>query len=134
MPIPIKITFTIPMTKNILASEANLREHWTKRHARHNVQQNLIDAYMTRHVHYIYPDLTKLMPCTITLTRISPRALDEDNYLYSQKTIRDALAGHLIPGKAKGRADGDKRLKFKYAQVKGKVREYALKVEIEKII
>jgi hypothetical protein len=148
MPIPIKITFTIPMTKNLLASEANLREHWTKRHARHNVQQFLLDSHMNRYVFFVpskenneiggYFDCYEpedWLPCIITLTRIAPRALDRDNLPYSLKKITDVICDNLIPGLAPGRADGDKRIKdIIYKQEKGRVREYALKVEIERII
>jgi hypothetical protein len=141
MPILYKVTFTIPMTKNLLASEANLsREHWTIKKKRHDAQQFLIDSYMNHKVFTLHTTCSintiepeEWLPCRITLARIAPRSLDEDNLLYSLKWVRDAISDNLIPGLAKGRADGDKRLEFKYNQEKGRPREYALKIEIEKL-
>jgi hypothetical protein len=123
-----KIEFTIPLTKNLIVSEGNRSwEHWSKKSKRHKSQHFLIECFMNQQ-----PDV--ILPCLITLTRISPRMLDEDDNLpYSFKWYKDALADYIIPGKASGRADDDKRLHWRYKQEKGKVREYALKVEIENV-
>lgn len=49
---------------------------------------------------------------TITLTRMGPRELDDDNLAYAFKSIRDEVANWL------GVDDADKRLSWRYAQVK----------------
>lgn len=113
--------FTMPLK---IVSEANLMEHWSNRHKRHIIQKNVITMTMIRHVDKIQ------LPCTIKMTRIAPRSLDSDNLAMALKNIRDVVADLLIPGKAKGRADGDPRLEFVCLQEKGKPKEYALKIEI----
>ncbi len=67
------------------------------------------------------------------MVRISPRRLDFDNLVGSLKWVRDALAESLISGLAPGRADEDQRIKWDYGQEKGKVREYAIRIEIKSI-
>ena len=61
----------------------------------------------------------------VTMTRIGPRALDDDNLAYACKAARDRVAKWL------GVDDGDtKRVTWSYAQEKGKPREYAVRIEI----
>jgi hypothetical protein len=120
-----KFEFIIPLTRGLIVSEANTSEHWSKKSARHKMQRMLINAYMNKQQR---PQL----PCTITLTRIAPRFLDEgDNLPMAFKSLRDSIADYIFPNKAAGRADDSKELTWKYKQEKGKVKEYALKVEIE---
>jgi hypothetical protein len=70
------------------------------------------------------------LPCHITLTRLSHKEdpMDFDNLVYSFKGIRDAVAEKILPGLPPGRADGDKRLEWKYSQEKGL---YGIRIEIE---
>lgn len=70
------------------------------------------------------------LPCKIVLTRIAPRKFDYDNLVASFKFMTDTLADFLIPGLAKGRADGDKRLEFTYDQIYGGNGKYGVKVQI----
>jgi hypothetical protein len=106
-----------------IVSESNLREHWSEKSRRHNQHKWRIFAAIDQFQSEI------ALPCVITLTRIAPRLLDDDNLRGALKHARDTIADFLIPGLAKGRADGDPRLKFEYGQEKGKPREYALKIE-----
>jgi hypothetical protein len=64
------------------------------------------------------------LPCTIKITRIAPRALDDDNLAGSHKHVRDGIADWL------GVNDRDPRVKYEYAQRKGKQKEYAGQIEI----
>jgi hypothetical protein len=112
---------TIPIR---LLSEANTHEHWTKTRKRRLKQQNAVAAYLNT-----FKGKVKL-PCIIRLIRIAPRTLDFDNFVYSMKAIRDACSEILIPGLAKGRADGDARIMWEYVQEKGRVKEYAFRIEI----
>lgn len=109
-------------------SEANLgHEHWTKKHKRHKLQKEAIKLACSNR---ITPDM---LPCTIKLTRIAPRFLDlHDNLPMSFKFILDALASLLVPGKAIGQADSDKRIEVRYEQKKGNQKEYAIEIEIIK--
>lgn len=81
------------------------------------------------------------IPCTITMTRIGPRLLDDDNLPMSMKWIRDELGACLFPDKVivyknkkgrhvanKGHSDSDSRVTWKYAQEKGKM--LGIRIEI----
>lgn len=108
-------------------NEANSREHWRQKAQRHNKQSHAIKFVLANHV-----DETCL-PCTITLTRIAPRKLDQwDNLPMSFKWILDSLASLLVPNKAIGQADSDERIQVKYDQKRGGVGEYAIEIEIVK--
>ena len=109
-------------------SEANLsREHWTKKHKRHKAQKEAIKLACS---HLITPDL---LPCTIKLTRIAPRKLDQwENLPCSFKFILDSLASFLVPNKAFGQADSDSRIQVRYDQIKGIPHEYAIEIEVTK--
>jgi len=122
-----KIEFTIPLTKDLIVSEANRGgEHWTKKHKRHQTQKLLVRPYLNKYATEI------TLPCKITFTRIAPRSLDkEENLPCSMKYFKDYIADYLIPGKAAGRADDSAELYWQFAQEKGKPKEYAIKVEIE---
>ena len=132
-----KIEFIIPLTKDLIVSEANRSgEHWTKKHKRHQQQKFLMTAFMTKYYDQfdfipimIEHNITKEL--NITLTRIAPRSLDkEENLPCSVKYFKDYIADFLIPNKAAGRADDSKQLTWVFKQEKGKPKEYALKVEI----
>ena len=54
------------------------------------------------------------MPVVITLTRVSPRELDDDNLRPALKSARDGIADWLQVD------DRDPRVKWEYAQERGK--------------
>lgn len=127
-----KIIWEIPLKT---VSEANSSEHWTVSSKRHRQQQFFVRALFHGHPKPILP------PCKITLTRINSRSLDEDDNLpMAFKWIKDEISECIFPekrrfyvkkGKAcpiKGRADDDYRLKWVYAQEKGK---QGIRIEIE---
>jgi hypothetical protein len=107
-----------------IRSEANLHEHWRKHHARHKLQKMLIESAFRN----AKPNLN--LPIIVTMTRIAPRAIDDDNLAYSLKHCRDVIANIIIPGLAMGRADADPRIKWEYGQEKGIPKEYGLKIEV----
>ena len=129
-----KIKWELPL-KTI--SESNRSEHWTKSSKRHKQQQFFIRALFNREGQEIP------IPCTITLTRISPRLLDcEDNLPIAFKWIKDEIGACLFPEKVvvykkksgkyainKGHADSDDRVTWKYAQEKGKL--LGIRIEID---
>lgn len=117
-------------------SEANSSEHWSKKAKRHKRQQFLVRYMFNKETEKIR------LPCTVTLTRLSPRTLDTDNLQTSMKYIRDEISELLIPEKAgayitrkgtvkrkKGHADNDPRISWCYAQEKWKV--LAVKIQID---
>ncbi len=107
-------------------SEANSSEHWSSKSKRHKLQKKRIKFLLLQN----RPDIE--FPCLIRLSRIAPRLLDsDDNLPMSLKYIKDYIADQLIPGLAPGRADDDKRMKWEYSQEKGKVREYAVMIQIQ---
>ena len=66
-----------------------------------------------------------VFPCTVTLTRVAPRELDDDNLIGGFKSVRDGVADWL------GLADNDPRVKWRYAQQRApKARLYSALIEI----
>jgi hypothetical protein len=88
-------------------SEANSHEHWRARQRRAKEQRG-IALLVARGL-----GKPPAAPLTITLTRVSPRALDSDNLAGSQKHVRDGIADWL------GVDDGDPRLTWLYEQRRG---------------
>ena len=105
----------------LLPSEGNKHEHWRYAHKRALLQKQLIAVSLR--------SLSVKPPCLIRLTRISPRALDDDNLRPCLKVSRDKVADILIPGLKPGRADGDKRLQWEYAQERGAKGYQALRID-----
>lgn len=114
------IFFDIPFR---LPSEANISDHWTKKHKRKQQQKAVIHGFC-----YWKLKNAKL-PLTIELTRCGPKQLDYDNLVIAFKTIRDTLADIIIPGLRPGRADDNPDLHFKYAQEVSK--KYAIRITVE---
>ena len=104
----------------------NLRQHWGTM-SRRNANLRLLLRSFLRHKIF-----SNTLPCTVTLTRVAPKALDDDNLTSAFKHCRDVIADMLVPGKAFGQADSDPRIKWEYNQRKGEVRQYAIEVEIVK--
>ncbi len=72
------------------------------------------------------PEMALLPALVVTLTRVAPRALDDDGAVTSLKACRDGVADALgLPN------DRDPRVTWRYAQRRGKVREYAVEVRLE---
>lgn len=111
-----------------IQSASNLREHWTKRRARDNTQELMIRMYLRNATHV--PPGVPCLPLQIKLTRIAPKALDTYNLGEAFKRTIDTIADWVVPGLARGRADSVEGLEFFFAQQKGKVREYGLKIEM----
>lgn len=61
------------------------------------------------------------LPVVVTIVRVGPRALDDDNLAFAAKGLRDGIADAL------GVKDHDPRVSWKYAQEKG---AYAVRFEI----
>lgn len=98
-------------------SVANRREHWATR-ARRTKRDRAAALAIPRHW---LPEL----PCVVTLTRIAPRKLDDDNLQSGFKALRDGVADRL------GVDDADPRVTWRYHQERGQAGEYAARVEVE---
>lgn len=105
-----------------LPSAANLREHWAARAKRVKAQRLAVRcAWSWRKAKYDLP----AFPLVVTLTRVSPRALDPgDNLPGSMKAHRDELAAILRID------DRDPRVAWVYRERRGGVREHAVEVEL----
>lgn len=115
-----KIRWEIPIKT---VSELNSSEHWKKKWQRHKRQQYFVSISLKKVIHKVS------LPCTVTITRISPKSLDYDNLVCSQKWVVDAICDLLVPGLRAGRADADDRIKVDYAQEKGNI--LGIRIEIE---
>ena len=111
--------FIVPIR---LVCGANSREHHMARARRIAYEHRIVTLAMDAHVRHAL----RGVPCTVTLTRIAPRALDvDDNLPSASKGPRDAIAKWL--GVDDRTADV---VKYVYAQRRGRPHEYALWVAI----
>lgn len=94
-----------------LVSEMNMRDHWGRRNRRAKGHKKAA-LIIGKHA----------LPCTVTITRVGPRMMDDDNLVMSAKFLRDGIAARL------GVDDADPRVTWRYAQQIG---EYAAIVMIE---
>ena len=115
------LSITLPLH---IVSEANSREHWrVKRKARGHyrlfTKASMVSASWKQGGAAFRP------PCTVTLTRIAPRELDDDNIRGALKAIRDGVADWLG-------CDDSKRsgVTWEYAQARGEPKQYAVRIEV----
>lgn len=104
-------------------SAPNLREHWASR-ARRVRDERRIVAWCLQSPGRRVPPQERRLPCVVTLTRIAPRALDDDNLRGALKATRDEVAAWLLVD------DRDPRVTWTYAERRGAVREYAVEVSV----
>jgi hypothetical protein len=103
-----------------LVSVTNLREHWAKKARRAADHRGLVRTLLANQGAWKHG-----FPVVVTITRIAPRALDGDNAQAAAKNCRDGVADHL------GVPDNDPRVTWLYAQERGGVGEYAVRIEIK---
>lgn len=101
-----------------IVSVANLREHWRTRAGRAKLHRATAKAVMRAHK-------PPALPITVTLTRISPRSLDDDNLAAAFKACRDGVADWL------GLPDNHPGIRWQYAQRKGRPMGAEIVVESE---
>ena len=112
-----KVFLTLPLK---IISEANSRQHWRQAAPRKALHRATARAMCQQHARPRHDG-----PITITLTRIAPRTLDDDNLASGFKAVRDGVADWL------GIDDGSKRLAWRYAQAKGAPNGYAAEIVVE---
>lgn len=116
---------TVPIR---LDSTSNMSEHWSNRSRRNK-------ANRARLWHALPRGLEELLDsgrrAYVTLTRVAPRPLDDDNLRGACKGCRDIIAQMFFPDTKPGQADSYDCFEWIYAQERGAVKEYALRVRIE---
>ncbi len=111
------ISLTIPLATK---SEANMREHFRTVAKRKKDQRGIVHLKLGPMIRG-----RKLQAaCVVTLTRISPRELDDDNLASSFKAIRDQVAAEL------GIDDRNPIVKWEYGQEKNRAR--GIRIEIRR--
>jgi hypothetical protein len=116
------ITWTTPLD---VPSTSNKREHWGSKARRAKLHRDRA-RLMTRSV--LGRGRRRLaLPLVVTITRVSPRTLDDDNNVAALKAVRDGIADAL------GVDDADPRVSWLCAQDRGKPREKAVRVEIKEV-
>lgn len=115
---------TLPMR---LPSTANLREHWAAK-AKRSRAQRLAGRIAWRQLAARGGDwlAEPWSPLVVTLTRVSPRQLDDDNLASAFKAFRDGIADGMRPHGVND--DRDPRVRWVYAQERG---EAAVRVGVE---
>jgi hypothetical protein len=107
-------------------SKTNARGHWSKLARRASEERGATGYALMRAGLKQRPQPLKVggtvllvdvlvdppLPCTVTLTRLSERELDDDNVRGALKSVRDAVAAWL------GIDDRDKRVEWRYGQQK----------------
>jgi len=99
-------------------SSLNQREHWAAK-ARRAKQERVTTAWM------LAAEPKPSLPCVVLLTRIAPRKLDDDNLRGAFKAVRDEVARWL------GVDDADPRVRWAYAQTRGRPKQFAARVTIQ---
>lgn len=113
----------------VTTPESNSREHWHVKALRHSRQREAVRSAWRQNPRTIAN--LENTPIIIYICRVAPRKLDNhDNLPTSLKSILDEICNCILPGYADGRADGKLKLKVAYAQEKGKVRQYAVKIKL----
>jgi hypothetical protein len=111
-----RVSVTLPLR---IESVANLRESWQAKSRRTRMQREAAHWQLKATGEQPLPG-----PLTVTLTRIGPRPLDDDNLAGGFKAVRDGVADWL------GRDDADPLLTWRYAQERGEPKTYACRIEV----
>lgn len=109
------MTVVLPLR---LKSSLNQREHWAKKARRTKAERDTVRWLLGNKPR-------PALPCTVLMTRIAPRKLDDDNLRGAFKAVRDQVAAWL------GVDDADPRVTWAYAQERGAVREYKARLEFQ---
>lgn len=105
-------TLTLPLR---VVSESNQRDHWAAKARRVKAQRQAV-AYA-----WVAADLPMhRRPRQVTLTRVAPRRLDDDNLARSLKAVRDQVAQECG-------FDDREPVRWIYAQERG---SYAVRIEV----
>ncbi len=104
------IVVTLPL---VTVSESNRRDHWTVRAKRSRDNRTVARVMFAKARFDATGQIYLSGRAVVTLTRISPRMLDDDNLRPALKAVRDGIADALQID------DRDPRVEWRYAQRKG---------------
>jgi hypothetical protein len=111
--------------KYTLQSMANLQMYHM---AKHRIKTDLKEA-ICKEVKPLV--MVTPLPVKVTMCRIAPRSLDYDNLVYAFKPARDQISKLYFMTKPIGQADSFDCFEWVYAQERGAVKEYAIRIDIE---
>ena len=96
----------------------------TNDHANWHVRASKAKAQRAAAVDALAPTPVPEFPLVVLLTRVAPRALDDDNLRGAFKSVRDGCADWL------GVPDNDPRVRWEYNQAKGAPKQTAAVVDV----
>jgi hypothetical protein len=105
----------------VVSPNTSLWEHWTKKNTRSKRQGAIV-------LKALAPCVQPALPLTVTMTRVSPRELDDDNLCGAFKKVRDSIAEWL------GVDDRDKRITWRTEQRKAPKDEAGTVIRFEQRI
>jgi hypothetical protein len=118
-----RMTVEWPM---VLPSVANMREHWATKAKRVKAQRMATATVLAANgASWKLRHLRPKERLAVRLTRIAPRELDDDNLVSAMKAVRDSVAAYF------GLDDRSVRIRFEYAQAKGKPASVRIDLAIE---
>lgn len=120
MPRPKSVAFVVPIATH---SKLNQRIHWAVRAKENKAERRATWAAARGCWRELVPLAAWTGLHVVTLTRISPRLLDDDNLRGSLKAVRDEVAALLRVD------DRDPSVRWDYAQQKGKPARVLVSVE-----
>jgi hypothetical protein len=126
--IPISVAFVLGVrTKNPLNGGIGNTKLALIIRSNERAKQKKIAFESTRaHLLRAHVSPADLVPCIVTLTRVSAGKMDTDGLAASQKGVRDGIAHAL------GIDDGSVFVEWRYAQMKGPQKQHAVHVRIER--
>ena len=112
------VAVTIPLHT---VSEANTqRSKWREKNRRTREQRLIVCCTLK-----VSAKAWLRLPVVVTLVRVAPRSLDDDNLATTLKADRDGVADALGL-----KSDADPRVTWRYGQERGAAGEYAVRVEL----
>jgi hypothetical protein len=101
----------------IAVASPNVREHWRARAKRTRLERAEVRRSLAGRA---VPPL----PAVVSLCRVGPRRLDDDNLAGALKGVRDEVSAWL------GADDGDGRITWRYDQARG---SYAVRIDVREV-
>ncbi len=103
-------TFEVPL---FTPSLANQREHWRSRARRARMHRGSARLLFNAFTSKTFAVELLLSGGTVSLVRVAPHLLDDDNLRGALKSVRDGIADGI------GIDDRDKRITWEYSQERG---------------
>jgi hypothetical protein len=112
-----RIAFEVPIKAESVLNGSH--GHWAVKAKKRDAQRSAVA--------YRWPREKLAALLVVTLTRIAPRELDDDNLRAALKSIRDGVATKL---RVDDRSD---LVRWEYRQERGEPRTYAVRVVVERV-